>query len=145
APGDYGAPGLLGDGEHLRPGVGLLMVSRQRDRVELAHRLVPLQDDARVLPRDGRARLHLGPRDPRAGAQTLAALGDEVEDAPLALAVARVPVLDRGVLDLRALERDQLDRRGVQLVLVAHGRRAALEVADGVALVSDDEGALELA
>src|SRR5215471_14994279 len=33
----------------------------------------------------------------------------------------------------------------MQLVLVAHGRRAALEVADGAALVGHDEGPLELA
>src|SRR5215469_13229969 len=32
----------------------------------------------------------------------------------------------------------------MQLVLVAHGRRAALEVADGAALVGHDEGPLEL-
>src|SRR3546814_18464338 len=40
--------------------------------------------------------------------------------------------------------RDQLDHRGVKLVLVALRRRAALQVGDVGALVGDDEGALEL-
>ena len=59
-----------------------------------------------------------------------AALGDEVVDAAPALRVAGVPVLHRRVLDLGVVERDQLDHRGVQLVLVALRRGAALEVAD---------------
>ena len=33
-------------------------------------------------------------------------------------------------LIVRVVERDQLDHRGVELVLVAHRRRAAFEVAD---------------
>ena len=43
------------------------------------------------------------------------------------------------------VERDQLDHRGVQLVLVAHGRGAALEVAHVGALLGDDQRPLELA
>ena len=54
------------------------------------------------------------------------ALRDEVVDAALAFLVARIPVLDRRVLDRRIVVRDELDDRGVQLVLVAHRRRAAL-------------------
>ena len=77
--------------------------------------------------------------------QALAALGDEVVDAALAFLVARIPVLDRRVLDRGVVERDQLDDRGVQLVLVAHRRRAALEVAHVRALLGDDQRALELA
>ena len=42
-------------------------------------------------------------------------------------------------------ERDQLDHRGVQLVLVAHRGGAALEVAHVGALLGDDQRALELA
>jgi hypothetical protein len=45
----------------------------------------------------------------------------------------------------RVVQRHQLDHRGVQLVLVAHRRGAAFEVAHVAALVGDDEGALELA
>jgi hypothetical protein len=45
----------------------------------------------------------------------------------------------------RVVQRHQLDHGGVQLVLVAHGRRAALEVAHVGALVGDDQRALELA
>ena len=80
------------------------------------------------------------------GARALAdaALGHEVVDAALALLVARVPVLDGGVLDDRVVERDELDHGGVQLVLVAHRRGAALEVADVGALLGDDERPLEL-
>ena len=62
--------------------------------------------------------------------EALAALGHEVVDAALAVLVAGVPVLDRRVLDLGVVEGDELDDRRVELVLVAHRRGAALEVAD---------------
>jgi hypothetical protein len=54
-------------------------------------------------------------------AAAVAALGDEIVDAALALGVARIPVLHRRILDLGVVERDQLDHRGMQ----AGSRRAA--------------------
>ncbi len=143
--GDDRALRVLADVDHLGAGVGLLVVVGQRDRVELADRVVALQDAAGVLPGDRRAGLDLGPGDLRVAAGALAALGHEVVDAALAVLVAGVPVLHRRVLDLGVVEGDQLDHRGVQLVLVAHRRGAALEVADVGAFVGDDQRALELA
>ena len=100
---------------------------------------------ARILPGDRRAGLDLRPRDLRPVAAAVAALGDEVVDAALAVGVARIPVLDGRVLDLGVVERDQLDHRGVELVLVAHRRGAALEIGDVGALLGDDQRPLELA
>ena len=143
--GDDGALRVPADMHHLGAGVRLLVVVGQRHGIELAHRLVAQQHAARILPGDGAARLHLRPRDARARAAAFAALGDEVVDAAAALLVARVPVLHRGILDVRALQRHQFHHRRVQLVLVAHRRRAAFEVAHVAALVGDDQRALELA
>src|SRR5262249_454678 len=142
--GDDGAAGVLPDVHHLGAGVGLLPAVYHRHRVELAHRVVALQNAAGVLPGDGRAGLHLGPTDLGVGAGALAPLGDEVVDAAPALLIARVPVLDRGVLDGGTGQRYQLDHSGVELVLVPLGCRAALEIADRSALVGNDERALEL-
>ena len=64
---------------------------------------------------------------------------------PLPFGVARIPVLHGRVFDLGVVKRDQLDHRGVQLVLVAHRRGAAFEVGNVGALVGDDQRALELA
>ena len=55
-----------------------------------------------------------------------------------------VPVLHRGVLDLRPFEGDELHHRGVELVLVARRGGASFEVAYVAPRVRDDEGALEL-
>src|SRR3954471_18883991 len=96
--GHDGALGVLADVDHLGAGVGLLVPLGQSDRVELADRVVSLEDHARVLPGDRRAGLHLRPGDLRVGAVALAALGHEVVDPPLAVLVAGVPVLDRRVL-----------------------------------------------
>src|SRR5688500_5733924 len=63
---DDRAPGVLPDVDHLGAGVGLLPVVGRRHRVELADRAVPLQDAARILPRDRGARLDLRPGDLRA-------------------------------------------------------------------------------
>src|SRR5690606_10536011 len=105
-----------------------------------------LQQARRIFPGDGRAGLDLGPADLRAVAAAVGALGDEVVDAALAgLRIARIPVLHRGVFDLRIVQGDQLDHRGVQLILVTRRRRAALEIADVAALVGDDQRPFELA
>src|SRR5713101_9156784 len=106
--------------------------------------MVAQQDAARVLPRDGGPGLDLRPGDLRVHTSRFAALGDKIEDAALAFLVAWVPVLDRRVLDRRVVERDELPDGGVQLVLVPHRRRAALEIAHVRAFVGDEERALEL-
>ena len=127
--GDDGAAGVRADVDHLGAGVGLLMVIDGRHRVELADGAVAAQHAARVFPGDGGAGLDLRPGDVRVAAAALAALGDEIVDAADAILIAGIPVLHRGVFDVRVIERDELDDRGVQLVLIAHRRRAALEVA----------------
>src|SRR5205807_4580648 len=98
---DDRAPGVLPDVQHLRARVGLLVVVGERNGVELTHGVVALQDAARVLPRDRGTRLDLGPRDLRVHAEALPPLRDEVVDPALPLLVAGVPVLNRGILDLR--------------------------------------------
>ena len=120
------------------------MVVGDGDRVELAHRVVALEDTARVLPGDRRAGLDLRPRDLRVHAPAGAALGDEIENAALAVLVAGIPVLDRRVFDLGVVERDELHHRRVELVLIAHGGRAAFQVADVAARIGDDQRAFEL-
>src|SRR5665213_3520392 len=97
---DNGAAGVLADVDHLCAGVGLLVVRRDGDRVALAHRVVALENDARVLPGDRRTGLDLGPGDLRVHPSALAAFGHEVVDATLPRSVAGVPVLYRRVLDL---------------------------------------------
>src|SRR5206468_10038450 len=59
--GDDGAARVLADVDHFGPGVGLLVVVGEGNRVELAHRVLTLQDAARILPGDGRTSLHLRP------------------------------------------------------------------------------------
>ena len=73
------------------------------------------------------------------------ALGDEVEHAAAPLLVAGVPVLHGGVLHLGAVLDHNLHDGGVELVLVAHGGVAALEVGDVRVVVGHDERALKLA
>ncbi len=136
---------VLAEMDHLGAAIDLLRAIRDRDRVELAARAVAAQDAGRVFPGDRRAGLDLRPRDLRVLAPAVAALGDEVVDAALALGIARIPVLHGRVLDLGIVERDQLDHGGVQLVLVALGRGAAFEIADIGAFIGDDQRALELA
>src|SRR5690606_37167186 len=142
---DDRAPRVAADVDHLRPGIGLLVVVRHGHGVELADGVRAAQDAARVFPRDRGARLDLRPRDLRVGAAAFAALRHEVVDAAPAFLVAGIPVLHGRVLDLGALERDELDDRRVELVLVAHRRRAALEIAYVAAFVGYDQRAFELA
>ncbi len=82
---------VLADVEHLGAGVGLLVVVDQSDRVELTDRIVAEQNATRILPSDGGAGLDLRPRNMRIPALALAALGDEVVDAPLAAPIPTLP------------------------------------------------------
>jgi len=131
--------------DHLGAGVGLLVIVGDCDRVELAHRILAVEDAGGVFPRHRGAGFDLRPADLRAVPLTQRALGDEVVDPALALGVAGVPILHGRILDLGIVERHQFHHRGVELVFIAHRRGAAFEVADVRALVGDDQGALELA
>src|SRR5205085_4444634 len=127
--GDDRARRILSEMQHLGAGVGLLAIVGDGNRIEFAYRVVALKNAARVFPGDRRAGLDLRPRNLGMRAGTFAALGHEVVDAAATFLVARFPVLDRRILDLRLFHRDELDDSRVQLVLVALGRRAALEIA----------------
>ena len=134
----------LAEMHHLGAGVRLLGVVGDGDRVKLALTVVPAQNAGRVFPGDGRPRLHLRPHHLRPVAPAIGALGDEVVDAALAVLIARIPVLDGRIFDLRILQRHQLDNRRMKLVVIALWRRAALQIADVGALVGDDQRAFEL-
>src|SRR6185369_8701822 len=141
---DDGAAGVLPDVDHLGPGVGLLMMIGQRDRIELADRVVTEQHTGRIFPGDRRTGFNLGPGDLGVDALAQAALGDEVVDLADAVLVARIPVLYRGILDLGVVIGDELDHRRMQLVGVELGRRTAFEIRDVAALFRHDQRALEL-
>ncbi len=80
---------VLADMDHLRPGIGLLMVMRQRHGIELTHRAIALQDAGRVFPGNRRAGFHLRPGNFRIPAPARAALGDKIIDAAFAFGIAR--------------------------------------------------------
>src|SRR6185437_9938111 len=63
--GDDRRPRIPADVNHLRARVGLLLVVDDRHAVELADRVVALENHARILPRDRRSRFDLRPRDLR--------------------------------------------------------------------------------
>ena len=77
--------------------------------------------------------------------KAFAALGDKVVDATLAVLVARIPVLDGRVFYLGVIESDEFYYCGMQLVLVAHWRRAPFQIAHIAVGIGNDQRALELA
>src|SRR5271163_4248771 len=125
--GDDPAGRVLAEMDHLGAGIDLLVAVRNRDRIELAARIVAAQDAARIFPGDRRTGLDLGPGNLRIVAATIAPLGDEIVDAALALGIAGVPVLHRRIFYLGIVKRDQLDHGGMQLVFIALRRGAAFE------------------
>lgn len=97
---------------HLRPRIGLLMVIRHGYRIELPDRAVARENTARILPRQRRSGLDLRPRQPRVLAPADSPLGDEVVDSPVAVLIARIPVLNGRVFHLGILHHDDLDDGG---------------------------------
>src|SRR5438270_5008243 len=88
------AAGILADVDHLGAGVGLLIVVGQGNGIELAHRVIALQNAAGILPGNRGPGLNLRPRNFGIHAGALAALGHKVIDPALTLLVAGIPVLD---------------------------------------------------
>src|ERR1700739_4384832 len=78
-------------------------------------------------------------------APAVAALGDEIVNSALAFRIARIPVLHGRIFNFRPFERDEFHDRGMQLVFIALGCRAALEIGDITSSVGDNQRALELA
>src|SRR5215831_16088399 len=113
--GDDPAGGVLAQMQHLGAGIDLLISIGDGYRIEFAARIVATQDAARIFPGDCRSGLELSPGDLGVLAATIASLGDEIVDAAPAFGVAGIPVLDRRIFDLRIVERNQLDNRGVEI------------------------------
>src|SRR6185437_3599875 len=77
--------------------------------------------------------------------KALTALGHKVVDTADAVLVAGIPVLHGRVLNLRIVERDQLNYSRMQLVLVALGSSATLQIARVAAFLDHNQRALKLA
>ena len=90
---DDPARGVLTEMDHLCAAVDLLAAIGNRDRVELAARVVAAQDATWILPSDRRTGFNLRPGNLRILATAITTLGDEVVDSTLAVLIARVPVL----------------------------------------------------
>src|SRR5215213_8384695 len=131
--------------DHLGAGIDLLEAVGYRDRIEFAARIIAAKDAAWIFPGDSGAGLDLGPGYLGVAAAAVAALGHKIINTAPTLLVAGIPVLHRRVFDLGVFQRDQFDDRGMKLVFVAHGGRAAFEITHIGALVGDDQSALELA
>ena len=115
---------------HLCTRVGLLPAVGDSYGVKLPDSSLAGQNTRWILPGDGRTGFHLRPRQLRIVAAAQPAFGHEVEHAAAAFVIAGIPVLDRGVFDLGPVLDYYFDYGGMKLVLVAHRRRATLEVAD---------------
>ncbi len=131
--------------DHLGAGVGLLAIVGDGDRIKLTDAALTAQHAARIFPGDRAAGFHLRPAHLAVLAEAVGALGDKIIDAALAVGIAGIPVLHGGIFDLGIVQGHQLNDRGVQLVFIAHRRRAAFEIGDIAALVGDDQRAFELA
>src|SRR5208337_4033656 len=84
---------VLAEMDHLGPRIDLLAAIGNRDRVELAARIVTAQDTGRIFPGDRGSGLDLSPGNLGICAPAIAALGDEIIDSAAAVRVTRIPVL----------------------------------------------------
>ena len=130
---------------HLSAGVGHLIIIRESHAVKLRGAVISFQYGRRILPGNGRARLYLSPAQVRTLALTDPPFSHQVKYAATALRIARIPVLHRAVLYVGTGLHHDFHHCCVKLVLIAHRRGTALHIAQGRALVGDDEGAFELA
>src|SRR5690349_13083267 len=89
---DDGATGVFADVNHLGPGIRLLVIIGDCDRIKLANRVLALQDAAGIFPRDSRTGFDLSPGDFGVLAFAQAAFGNEIIDAPSTFFISGIPV-----------------------------------------------------
>ena len=111
---------FVGGVNHFRAGILMLTVVGERDGENFAACFAALHDDARIFHGESRADVAIDPFH-FGVLMRQTAFGHEIEN------VGR-PVLHGDVLDLRALQRDQLDDRAVQCGGIELRRGAALHV-----------------
>ena len=75
----------------------------------------------------------------------MAAFGHEIVNAAPALFIPGIPVLHCGIFNISVIQCDQFHHGCVELMFIAHGRRAAFQVTDGCAFFGHEQRALELA
>lgn len=129
---------------HLGAAIDLLIAVRYGNRVELSARIIATQNAGWVFPGDCGAGFNLCPRNLGVVPTAIATLGNEVIDAALAAAIARIPVLNGRILDLGIIERDQFNDCCMKLVFIALWCGATFEIGDVSAFFRDDERAFEL-
>jgi len=128
---------------HLGAGIDLLAAIGDRDRVELSARIVTAQDAARVFQVIAEP-VSTGSRNLERWPRQWPALVTKLKMPP-ALRVGPDTSSGPSKLDLGVVKRDQLDHRGVQLILDRGEERCTPPDNSHRSLVGDDEGALELA
>ena len=129
---------------HLSTGIGLLAIIRQGDRIELANRLVTLQQNTWVFPGNRRTGFHLCPRNLSPLATASTPFSHEIIYASAAFSIPGIPVLHRRVLYLGTFHRHQFNYCGMQLVFVSHRRSTALEIADVTPLICHNQRSFKL-
>ena len=135
--GDDDGGGVVGGVDHLGAGVLMLAVVGEGNGDDFAAGALTFKDHTGILHRETTADVAVDPL--YLGVfHCDGAFGDEIKHVV-------GPVLDGDVLDLRALEGDELDYGGVEGGGGELRGGAALHVGDLGALVGDNEGALELA
>ena len=130
--------------DHLRTCVGLLIVVRHSNRIEFGLRIVATQNTRGILPGDSRTRLYLCPGEFRVHTAQITALRHQIQHTAPTLFIARIPVLNGRVFHLRTILHDNLNDGRMQLVLIAHRSRTALEIRYVCIIVGDDQGTLKL-
>ena len=136
--------GVLANMNHLRARIRLLIIIRQCDRIKLPHRIISLQNAARIFPRDRRPRLHLRPGDLAVGAAAGPAFGDKIINPPFAVLIPWIPVLHRRIFDRRPFQRHQLHHGRVKLILIAHRRGASFQIRNVRPFIRDNQRPLKL-
>ena len=116
--------------DHFGARIGLLHVVGDSDGIKFTLAIITLQDAARIFPRNGGTGFDLCPAHFRAVACAQRAFGDEIIYAANAILVARIPVLNGGVFNLRIGMGHQFNDGSMELILVPHRCGAAFQIAD---------------
>ena len=103
--------------DHLRASIGLLIVVRHSDGIELCLRIIASQDTGRIFPSDGRSRLYLCPGELGVNATQVSTLRHKVQHATFTIFIARIPVLHGRIFHFSPVLHDNLYDGGMQLVL----------------------------
>src|SRR5574344_797585 len=141
---DNGTSGVLTEMNHLRTGIGLLIIVCYGNRVEFGRRIVAGKNTGWIFPSDSRTGFDLRPRQFTILSLAVSTFCYEIVDTTFSLGITWIPVLNRTIFYFGIIAYHDFDNSSMKLILVTHRSGAAFEIGNVRFVVGNNQSTFKL-